>query len=505
MGRPRKYGVTPYVSGGYWNMRQWVDGKLITAKVKDPDGSTKGEAEVKRRFEAALAAHTEAKIEAAKAAALAAALPPKPTSRYTVHSWVRYYVTEIVFPSRAYNTWKDYQHVAESMIIPNIEDVPLPDLDAEHIEKMIAALRTTGSEDKPYRAYDRLRTMLNAAVRRQKSTGLTHNPAKGVESPPTRPKFEIEPPTRDEVKRILAAAQELPRNGARWTIALALGLRQGEALALKWDDVDLDRGILRVRTNTYRRTWQHGCDDPHACGQPYHRYPCPGSGAKHNRYHRDGCPKVPRYCAPDCTRHAAQCPQGHGGIDAKGDVHPGGRVDKDPKSSAGVRVIKMPKPVVAELRAHKAAQDKERLSAGDRWQKGVRRRPAHRAQQGNLVFANRMGTEINERDDWGEFADLVEAAEVTPKLGRKTRPHDGRHFAATMLLLLKIEPAVVMDVMGWSSRAMLDRYQHVIDEMRAEAAEAVTGALWADTPDGFATPGATVKITDLDEERRKRR
>ena len=37
------------------------------------------------------------------------------------------------------------------------------------------------------------------------------------------------------------------RNAARWTVAFTLGLRQGEALGLRWADVDLDQGVLHVR------------------------------------------------------------------------------------------------------------------------------------------------------------------------------------------------------------------------------------------------------------------
>jgi len=33
-------------------------------------------------------------------------------------------------------------------------------------------------------------------------------------------------------------------NRARWAIALALVLRQGEVLGLRWSDVDLERGLL---------------------------------------------------------------------------------------------------------------------------------------------------------------------------------------------------------------------------------------------------------------------
>ena len=40
--------------------------------------------------------------------------------------------------------------------------------------------------------------------------------------------------------------------GALYSVALALGLRRGEALGLGWDDVDLDEGTLRVRVALQR-------------------------------------------------------------------------------------------------------------------------------------------------------------------------------------------------------------------------------------------------------------
>ena len=43
------------------------------------------------------------------------------------------------------------------------------------------------------------------------------------------------------------------RNAARWSVALALGLRQGEALGLTWDAVDLDVGTLTVRQALQRQ------------------------------------------------------------------------------------------------------------------------------------------------------------------------------------------------------------------------------------------------------------
>jgi integrase len=54
---------------------------------------------------------------------------------------------------------------------------------------------------------------------------------------------------------VLSAAQGR-RNGARWAVALGVGLRQSEALALRWSDVDLDAGTLTVCRTLHRVTGQ---------------------------------------------------------------------------------------------------------------------------------------------------------------------------------------------------------------------------------------------------------
>jgi integrase len=48
--------------------------------------------------------------------------------------------------------------------------------------------------------------------------------------------------SRDEALRFLAAAEQ-HRLYALWAVALAMGLRRGEALGLAWADVDLDGGV----------------------------------------------------------------------------------------------------------------------------------------------------------------------------------------------------------------------------------------------------------------------
>ena len=47
--------------------------------------------------------------------------------------------------------------------------------------------------------------------------------------------------------RVLIHGSESDRLGTLFRVALTLGLRQGEVLGLRWDDLDLERGKLHVR------------------------------------------------------------------------------------------------------------------------------------------------------------------------------------------------------------------------------------------------------------------
>lgn len=100
-----------------------------------------------------------------------------------------------------------------------------------------------------------IRTALGEAHRR----GHVARNGAVLARPPRVQVDSVEPYSVDEVRAILTAAGR-HSNGARWAIALALGLRQGEVLGLTWSDVDLDGGILRVRSTRHRPTYAHGCD-----------------------------------------------------------------------------------------------------------------------------------------------------------------------------------------------------------------------------------------------------
>jgi integrase len=60
----------------------------------------------------------------------------------------------------------------------------------------------------------------------------------------------------------------------------------------------------------------------------------------------------------------------------------------------------------------------------------------------------------------------------------KTRTHDLRHTAATLLLAQRVNPKVVSEMLGHSTVSItLDIYSHVLPDMQQDAAAAIGAAL----------------------------
>jgi len=93
---------------------------------------------------------------------------------------------------------------------------------------------------------------LHAVIRRSlgqaERWGLVNRNVARLVSPPRVPKAEVHPLKPAEVKQLLVAVQD-DRLAALYTVAIALGLRQGEALGLRWSDIDFEARTLTVRTS----------------------------------------------------------------------------------------------------------------------------------------------------------------------------------------------------------------------------------------------------------------
>jgi integrase len=327
----------------------------------------------------------------------------KASDRWTVDRWLTYWVENIAAPP----------HVAENTYLGYRVDVNrhlIPGLGAHRLERLYAKLQRSGlSPGGVHHVHRTLRAALNEAVRR---SHLARNPVLLAKAPKLD-NDDVEPYDVPEIQRLLEAAAKR-RNGARWALALALGLRQGEALGLTWNDVDLDKGTIRVRRSRLRPRYAHGCGGT--------------SG------------KAPGLCPQRLSTRAAT-----------------GRV----KSKAGRRTIGLPSQLIALLRAHRIEQERERALARQLWH------------DQDWAFATPTGQPINPRTDYSEWKRLLRDAGL-----REGRLHDARHTAATVLLVLRQPTPTVMSLMGWSSEAMAARYQHVTDALRSQVASQVGDLIW---------------------------
>ncbi len=370
----------------------------------------------------------------------AAAKPGRP---WTAERWLVHWLENIVRPSVRYKTYMGYRAAVHKHLIPGIGAHRLNRLEPEHLERLYARIQASGLKaGTAHQVHRTARTALGEALKRGR---IPRNPAQLAKAPRVDEE-EIEPYETEDIERLIKAALA-HRNGVRYVIALALGIRQGEALGLKWSRLDEETKTLQIRKALQRQIWQHGCDDPHACGARYHKTgPCTPGCKRHQR----ACPPP---CPSDCTSHARSCPQRHGG----------GLVETDVKSKAGRRGVALPDQLFILIMAHRAAQDREREHAGTEWH------------EGDWMFAQPDGKPIDPRRDLREWKSLLREAGV-----REGRLHDARHTAATVLLLLGVPDRAVMDVMGWSNSAMVKRYAHVTARLRRDIANRLNSYLWND-------------------------
>lgn len=210
-----------------------------TAAISLPNGRRKyiyggTREEVRRKLALALGAHETGVVPDGRGRKLGEFLD----------EWLR----EIVKPSVRTWTYRGYEVHVRRHIKPELGRVHLERLEPSHIQAFLNQKVASGLSPKTVR-YLRgtLRTALNQAMR----WGLvSRNAAALVDGPRVQP-YEIAPFTPAEARRFLTAVKG-HRLEALYTVALALGLRQGEALGLRWQDIDLQMGYLRVSKQLQR-------------------------------------------------------------------------------------------------------------------------------------------------------------------------------------------------------------------------------------------------------------
>jgi integrase len=152
------------------------------------------------------------------------------------------------------STADSYRDMCERHIVPTLGRVKVAKLTPTKVRAWIGGLlsktsargRSLSARTVAY-AHAVLRKALADAVREEL---VARNVAALVEAPTVR-RDPVQPLSADEARTLLATAAD-DRLRVLWLVLLSLGLRRGEALALRWDDLDLEVGTVTIRRSLQR-------------------------------------------------------------------------------------------------------------------------------------------------------------------------------------------------------------------------------------------------------------
>ncbi len=228
---------------GRWEGRYTAGYDQETGKRIIKNVLCKTQAEVKEKLKTAISESQQ--LDVSKAGA------------YTVSSWMKMWYEVYAEPRIRPNTKAYYTNYIENHIIPGIGSVPLEKLTTIQIQRFYNNLQKSGRvqrknfpelRDKSLspRVVRGVHTLLHNCLEQAVAERLIlTNPAQGCKLPQLEKK-EMKILPQEKIGMYLAEAE---RRGllAAFYLELTTGLRRGELLGLKWTDVDLDRGVLKIQ------------------------------------------------------------------------------------------------------------------------------------------------------------------------------------------------------------------------------------------------------------------
>jgi integrase len=155
-----------------------------------------------------------------------------------------------ILPTLKPSTQSSYRANLNRYVLPWLGERRLRDLRKGDIQAWLAALSESGLSRQTVK---NIWSGLSSVLRTAMDWGyIKENPAHGVRFPARQPKAATFLPTPDQLALIL---NQLPEPSHLLMLLLVgTGLRVGEAMGLRWEDIDLDRKSLTVRRDVWHGT-----------------------------------------------------------------------------------------------------------------------------------------------------------------------------------------------------------------------------------------------------------
>lgn len=145
---------------------------------------------------------------------------------------------------RSPTTIRNYKAQIERTIRPALGKTKLTRLSARQLDELYGSMKDQGLTPKTIRNHH---AIISSALHQAVRWGWIRDNVAEKARPPTVAQRRVRAPSVDDVRAVVTAAEERdPRLAPLLMLAALTGMRRGELCALRWSDVDLDRGELDV-------------------------------------------------------------------------------------------------------------------------------------------------------------------------------------------------------------------------------------------------------------------
>lgn len=207
---------------------------------------------------------------------------PMAADSWTVERYSAYWLRQVVAPRLRPATLSSYRETLRLHILPILGRARLRSLTPAAVRALLADRAKAGLGPRSVQiVHGTLRAMLAEAVREE----LIERNVAAIVRAPSVEHVEVQPWSPDEAGAFLRAVED-HRLFPLFAVGVALGLRKGELLALRWDDVDLDLALVHVRRNVQRLTDVGLIFGPPKSARSRRSIPLPGTSVRVLRTHR---------------------------------------------------------------------------------------------------------------------------------------------------------------------------------------------------------------------------
>jgi integrase len=165
---------------------------------------------------------------------------------YLAH-WLGAYAATNVRPT----TYRSYEQLIRVHLVPALGHIPLQKLSPAHLQAFysdrLARGRADGTGGLAPRTVRYLHSIVREALAQAVRWQLVARNVADATEPPRAVRPHVQTWDTAQLRRFLTFAQDDEHYGPVWLVAVATGLRRGEVLGLRWEDVDLERGRLHIR------------------------------------------------------------------------------------------------------------------------------------------------------------------------------------------------------------------------------------------------------------------